>query len=88
MTLGKKGACFCNDNDSFIVPSTGMKPVDTTGAGDCFCGAFCTALAEGKSVRDSILFANCAAGISVTRIGASASMPLREETNSIFNSLK
>ncbi|MBQ4116317.1 MAG: ribokinase [Clostridia bacterium] len=88
MTLGKKGACFCNVNDSFIVPSTGMKPVDTTGAGDCFCGAFCTALAEGKSVRDSILFANCAAGISVTRIGASASMPLREETNSIFNSLK
>ncbi len=88
ITMGKKGAFFCNGRDSFVVPSTSSKAVDTTGAGDCFCGAFCTALAEGKSVKDAILFANCAAGISVTRMGASSSMPTREETDSIFNSIK
>lgn len=88
ITMGKKGAFFCNERESFVVPSTSSKAVDTTGAGDCFCGAFCTALAEGKSVKDSILFANCAAGISVTRMGASSSMPTREETDSIFNSIK
>lgn len=88
VTMGKKGAFFCNENESFTVPSTSNKAVDTTGAGDCFCGAFCTALAEGKSVKDSILFANCAAGISVTRLGASASMPTREETDSVFNSIR
>lgn len=88
ITMGKKGAFFCNERESFVVPSTSSKAVDTTGAGDCFCGAFCTALAEGKSVRDSILFANCAAGISVTRMGAAASMPTRAETDSVFNSIK
>ena len=88
ITMGKKGAFFCNERESFVVPSTSSKAVDTTGAGDCFCGAFCTALAEGKPVNDSILFANCAAGISVTRMGASSSMPTREETDSVFNSIK
>ncbi len=88
ITMGKKGAFFCNERESFVVPSTSSKAVDTTGAGDCFCGAFCTALAEGKSVKDSILFANCAAGISVTRMGAAASMPTRAETDSVFNSIK
>ena len=88
ITLGKKGALFCNSEEQFIVPTTGSIAVDTTGAGDCFCGAFCTALAEGKSVKDSVLFANCASGISVTRYGASASMPTREETDSVFNSIK
>ncbi len=88
ITMGKKGAFFCNERESFVVPSTSSKAVDTTGAGDCFCGAFCTALAEGKSVKDAILFANCAAGISVIRMGASSSMPTREETDSIFNSIK
>ena len=88
ITMGKKGAFFCNGKESFTVPSTGNKAVDTTGAGDCFCGAFCTALAEGKSVKDSILFANCAAGISVTRMGASSSMPTREETDFVFNSIE
>lgn len=88
ITMGKKGAFFCNENESFVVPSTSNKAVDTTGAGDCFCGAFCTALAEGMSVNDSILFANCAAGISVTRMGASASMPTRDETDSVFNPMK
>ena len=88
ITLGKKGAFFCNSKENFIVPSTGSAAIDTTGAGDCFCGAFCTALAEGKSVKDSVLFANCASGISVTRVGASASMPTREETDAFFNSIK
>ena len=88
ITMGKKGAFFCNGREFFVVPSTSSKAVDTTGAGDCFCGAFCTALAEGKPVKDSILFANCAAGISVTRMGASSSMPTREETDSVFNSIK
>jgi len=87
ITMGKKGAFFCNGKESFLVQTTGTKAVDTTGAGDCFCGAFCTALAEGKSVQKSILFANCAAGISVTRMGASASMPIRAETDSVYNSM-
>lgn len=88
ITLGKRGAFFCDEHESFLVPATGNKPLDTTGAGDCFCGAFCVALAEGKSVKDSILFANCAAGIAITRMGASAAMPTRKETDSIFNSFK
>lgn len=86
ITMGKKGSFFFDGKESFTVPATESKAVDTTGAGDCFCGAFCTALGEGMSVRDALRFANCAAGISVTRLGASASMPSREEIELVFNS--
>ena len=55
--------------------------VDTTGAGDTFTGAFCVALAEGKSVRDAVCFGNAAAGISVTKYGVVESIPTREEVD-------
>jgi len=54
--------------------------VDTTGAGDCFCGAFGSALAGGATAADALEFANAAAALSVQQLGAGPSMPLRKET--------
>ena len=56
-----------------------MKAVDTTAAGDVFNGALVVALAEGQNLSEAIRFANKASAISVTRAGAQASIPNREE---------
>jgi ribokinase len=56
--------------------------MDTTAAGDCFNGALAVAIAEGTDLESAILFANKAASISVTRMGAQASAPYREEVES------
>jgi ribokinase len=58
-----------------------VKAIDTVGAGDCFNGAFAVALLEGRDPWTAARFASAAAAISVTRRGAQASMPSREETD-------
>jgi len=59
-----------------VVP---VKAIDTTAAGDVFCGAMAVAVSEGKDIEEAVVFANKAAGISVTRMGAQASAPYRSE---------
>lgn len=79
ITLGSKGALI-KDGDTFIrVPVEKVKAVDTTAAGDTFCGALCVALSEGMGIEDAVKFANKAAGITVTREGAQAAIPFRKE---------
>ena len=55
--------------------------IDTVGAGDCFNGAFAVALEESKDPWEAARFANAASAISVTRKGAQASMPWRNEVD-------
>ena len=79
ITLGKIGVYAKTKEFQGIVPAFRVKAVDTTGAGDAFNGGFCAALAEGKSVRDAVSFANALAALSVTRRGTSPAMPYRGE---------
>lgn len=78
-TLGSKGALVCENGDCELVPSFKVKAVDTTAAGDTFCGALCVALAEGMTLHRAAEFANKAASIAVTRMGAQQSIPYRDE---------
>ncbi|MFN3378488.1 MAG: PfkB family carbohydrate kinase, partial [Runella zeae] len=61
------------------LPAPSVNAIDTTAAGDCFNGALVVALAEGKSLEEAVIFATKAASIAVTRMGAQASMPYRQE---------
>lgn len=79
ITLGRQGAFYCDDERKFLVPSTEMEAVDTVGAGDAFNGALAVALSENMEIENAIRFANCAAGLSVTKKGAAPAMPHREE---------
>lgn len=79
ITLGEQGAVFVSENRNDWFPSLSVRALDTTGAGDCFSGGFMTALSKGASIDDAIGFANCAAGLSVTKIGVIESIPTREE---------
>lgn len=75
-TLGSEG---CKLPDGKVVPATQVKAVDTTGAGDCWIGAFFARLSEVNDFEKAAAFANKAAGISVTRLGTAASCPERKE---------
>jgi ribokinase len=79
ITLGAKGSFFKNNEDSFIVPAQKVEAVDTTAAGDVFNGCLAVVLAEGKSWKEAIEMAGKFASISVTRMGAQASAPYRNE---------
>ena len=60
-------------------PGLSVTAVDTVGAGDCFVGSLACALSEGLEIEAALRFANAAAALSVTRPGAQAAMPLRNE---------
>jgi ribokinase len=57
---------------------------DTTAAGDTFNAALAVALAEDRGVVEALRFANAAAAISVTRMGAQASVPARAEVDALL----
>lgn len=79
LTLGARGALIVNAEGSQIIAGFKVNAVDTTAAGDTFNGALAVALAEGKQLQDAVKFANAAAAISVTRLGAQPSAPTRKE---------
>jgi ribokinase len=62
-----------------VIPGIKVIPVDTTAAGDVFNGALAVAISEGRSLKEAVIFANKAASVSVTRMGAQASAPFRNE---------
>jgi ribokinase len=81
ITLGRQGAYFKSSSKELLVPAPIVTAIDTTAAGDTFCGAITVALSEGKDWEDAIRFAIAAASLSVTRMGAQASVPFRNEIN-------
>lgn len=79
ITLGSEGAYLYDDQGGRHIATPTVKAVDTTAAGDVFNGALAVALAEQMSLDDAVAFANRAAAISVTKMGAQASAPYRNE---------
>ena len=77
ITMGAKGV-YCGDCRR-LYSAKRVRAVDCVAAGDTFNGAFAVALAEGRSCREAIAFAQAAAAISVTRPGAQSSVPFRAE---------
>lgn len=86
LTLGKRGAYWSDQKDEGWVSSPSVTAIDTTAAGDCFSGALTVALAEGKALPEAVHFACVAASISVTCLGAQASMPTRIEVDTFLKS--
>lgn len=79
ITLGKQGAYFQNKDLQFITDAPVVKAVDTTAAGDTFSAAIAVAVTEKMEWKQAVQFAVKAASISVTRMGAQASVPYRHE---------
>ncbi|MDR1172015.1 MAG: ribokinase [Bacteroidales bacterium] len=79
ITLGSQGALIKDGEQYHRIDAVPVEAVDTTAAGDTFCGALCVGLSEGMTVADSVRFACKAAAISVTRMGAQSSIPYKKE---------
>lgn len=79
ITMGDKGALYRSPSQVFTVPVIPVRAVNTTGAGDCFIGAFAWALSSGQSIEQAVRLGNCAAAFSVTKDGSIDSFPYRHE---------
>ena len=83
LTLGARGAYVAKGGVRLLVPTFPVEAVDTTAAGDVHCGALAVALVEGRPLEEAVLFANAAAALSVTRLGAQPSAPARAEIEAL-----
>ena len=79
ITLGARGVYLCTKAINKLISAPVMKTIDTTAAGDCFSGALAVGLSENEPLEQAVEFAIRAASLSVTRMGAQASMPYRKE---------
>jgi len=81
ITLGEAGSVVVGRDtpEGVHIPAFPVKPVDTTAAGDTYCGCLAVALAEGKNLGDAVRFASAAAALCVQRLGAQPSIPWRDE---------
>lgn len=79
ITLGAQGAFFKNDTTEMLVKAPAVKAIDSTAAGDVFNGVLAVEITSGEGWEAAIATACTAAAISVTRMGAQASMPYRKE---------
>jgi len=84
ITLGEKGALLANKNGKETIQSRKVKAIDSTAAGDAFTGALAYGMANGKSLKDAAVYAGAVAAISVTRLGAQASMPTKKEVDAFI----
>ena len=79
VTLGSEGVLVVQGDRAERVEAPRVNAVDTTGAGDAFCGALAQALADGAALVEAARWAVRVAAVSVTRVGAQGGLPRRED---------
>ncbi len=75
VTLGAQGALLTAAGSVLEVPAPSVVPIDTTGAGDAFCGALADALARGESLESAVPWAVAAGAVATTKLGAQTALP-------------
>jgi ribokinase len=84
LKLGDQGCFYCDTEIELFSAAFPVVAKDTTAAGDTFNAALAVALAEDRGIEEALRFANAAAAISVTRMGAQASVPARGEVDALL----
>lgn len=85
ITLGERGVLYRSRTETVHVPAFDAgQVIETTGAGDAFNGGFAAALADGLTAVEAVRFGCATASISVTRPGAAAAMPTREDVQKLL----
>ncbi|MGX1195097.1 ribokinase [Metabacillus sp. SLBN-84] len=79
ITKGEQGVVYHDGEKPVHIPAVKVNPVDSTGAGDTFAGAFAAASAKGLVLKEAVQFAAAAAGLSVEKHGAQSGMPTEKE---------
>lgn len=86
LTLGSKGSIYVGKDDQVFYPAFSVKAVDTTSAGDTFTGYFISGLVKEIKTENAFKFATAAAAISVSKKGASSSIPTIDEVENFLKS--
>lgn len=86
ITMAERGSFWASGDGHRMFAARPVESVDTTAAGDAFCGALAACLAQGMSTEAAIEFANAAGAFSTTRPGAIPSMPSRAELEAFIRS--
>ena len=79
VTMGSKGSMVYHEEKATFVPSRKVNAVDTTAAGDTYCGGLCVALSEGKDIIAAAEFATASSALTVQKRGAQDSIPYRKD---------
>ena len=79
VTMGSKGSMVYHEGQATFVPSRKVNAVDTTAAGDTYCGGLCVALSEGKDIIAAAEFATASSALTVQKRGAQDSIPYRKD---------
>lgn len=87
VTLGARGALVVTHKGTSLVSARKVKAVDTTAAGDAFVGALAVAVGSGQDILSAVEFANAAAALSVTQMGAQSSLPTADEVADFMNTV-
>jgi ribokinase len=86
LTRGGEGVAVCQQREIVCVPGHEVEVVDTTGAGDAFCGAFAAAIASGLGANEAARFANGAAALACTRLGAQSGLATQRDIDAFLSS--
>jgi ribokinase len=86
VTLGARGCCATERGTFYLQPAFKVEPVDTTAAGDTFCGALAAALCSGSPLPQALRRASAAAALATTRVGAQSSIPAATEVDVLLRS--
>ncbi len=84
VTLGALGCCVHSSQGLLLQPAFPVRPVDTTGAGDTFCGTLVAQLAQGAVLTVALRAASAASAIACTRLGAQSGIPTRMEVDALL----
>ena len=85
VTLGARGCCALVGNQYLVQPAFAVQPVDTTGAGDTFCGVFVAALDQGAAIDKAMRLASAASALACTKAGAQSAIPTRSAVNTLMD---
>lgn len=84
-TLGEAGAIYLANGSNKKFPSYKVKSVDSTSAGDAFCGALAGQIADGAPIDSAIKFASAAGALATTKAGAVPSLPNKESIKDLIS---
>jgi ribokinase len=82
---GTEGDVLVWQDRSLFLPKIDVNVIDITGAGDAFTAALAVALAEGRPFSEAGPFANAAAALATTEVGAQAGLPRREAVKGLLS---
>lgn len=84
VTLGSRGSCARVDGEWLLQPAFEIEAVDTTGAGDAFCGTFVAAMAQSGGFAEALRRASAASALACARRGAQSSVPNAEDVQAML----